>query len=233
MNIQRFVGNFLEYRNSLKTLRKLEKAFTNSYPLEVTQRFKGFGEYEKISAKQVPYEINTLYDMVQQSKPRYICEIGTYRGGTLYLWCKAAVQNATIISCDLPNGLDNAYSKNRIKFYRHFAQKKQKLYFIAADSHSTDTVNLVKAKLGNAQLDFLFIDGDHLYNGVRSDFELYRPLVCKGGIIAFHDILPRDLPHVQVDKFWNEVKCHYPYQEIIAREGESANFIGIGVIWND
>jgi hypothetical protein len=36
----------------------------------------------------------------------------------------------------------------------------------------------------------LFIDGDHTYEGVRRDFEMYSPLVRKGGIIAFHDIYP-------------------------------------------
>ena len=37
--------------------------------------------------------------------------------------------------------------------------------------------------------DFLFIDGDHTVEGVTKDFLLYRPLVRKGGVIAFHDIL--------------------------------------------
>jgi len=38
--------------------------------------------------------------------------------------------------------------------------------------------------------DFLFIDGDHTYEGVEGDFEMYSPLVRRGGIIAFHDIVP-------------------------------------------
>jgi hypothetical protein len=33
----------------------------------------------------------------------------------------------------------------------------------------------------------LFIDGDHRYEGVRRDFEMYSPLVGAGGLIAFHD----------------------------------------------
>jgi len=41
------------------------------------------------------------------------------------------------------------------------------------------------------ELNFLFIDGDHTYEGVRKNFEMYSPLVRRGGIVAFHDIVPR------------------------------------------
>jgi predicted O-methyltransferase YrrM len=40
------------------------------------------------------------------------------------------------------------------------------------------------------RLDFLFIDGDHTYEGVKQDFEMYTPLVRKGGLVAMHDIVP-------------------------------------------
>lgn len=36
-------------------------------------------------------------------------------------------------------------------------------------------------------LDFLFIDGDHSYEGVKRDIELWTPKVYHGGIIAGHD----------------------------------------------
>ena len=36
----------------------------------------------------------------------------------------------------------------------------------------------------------MFIDGDHSFLGVVSDYALYSPLVKPGGVIAFHDIHP-------------------------------------------
>ena len=36
-------------------------------------------------------------------------------------------------------------------------------------------------------IDFLYIDGDHVYESVRTDFEAWFPHVAKDGIIAFHD----------------------------------------------
>jgi predicted O-methyltransferase YrrM len=37
------------------------------------------------------------------------------------------------------------------------------------------------------QIDFLFIDGDHSYNGCLQDWMEWSPFVVKNGIVAFHD----------------------------------------------
>jgi predicted O-methyltransferase YrrM len=36
-------------------------------------------------------------------------------------------------------------------------------------------------------VDFIFIDGDHSYEGIKKDWELFSAKICKGGIIALHD----------------------------------------------
>ncbi len=58
---------------------------------------------------------------------------------------------------------------------------------------------------------------------------MYSPLVKKGGIIAFHDILPQ--PHeleIEVNKFWNEIKNYFPYLEFY--KDKNQNWGGIGVL---
>jgi hypothetical protein len=40
------------------------------------------------------------------------------------------------------------------------------------------------------KIDFLFIDGDHSYDGVSKDFSLYSTIMEKNGIIAIHDTDP-------------------------------------------
>ena len=37
------------------------------------------------------------------------------------------------------------------------------------------------------KIDFLFIDGDHSYEGVKKDFELYSTIMSENGIITIHD----------------------------------------------
>lgn len=36
-------------------------------------------------------------------------------------------------------------------------------------------------------VDFVFIDGDHSYDGLRADWEGWAPLVAPGGVVALHD----------------------------------------------
>ena len=93
-------------------------------------------------------------------------------------------------------------------------------------------LDLVRATLGDRVLDYLFIDGDHSYAGVKADFEQYGPLVKKGGLIAFHDIadgLPENVGGVP--RFWNELKHQFRNQEFIADPKQGG--WGIGVLYVD
>jgi predicted O-methyltransferase YrrM len=89
---------------------------------------------------------------------------------------------------------------------------------------------MVENILKGRKLDFLFIDGDHRYEGVKMDFEMYGKLVGKGGIIAFHDICPHP-PQTgcEVNKFWCEIKNRYEHIEII--KDWKQGWAGIGVIY--
>jgi predicted O-methyltransferase YrrM len=40
-------------------------------------------------------------------------------------------------------------------------------------------------------IDLLFIDGDHSYEGIKSDYEAWYQHVKDGGVIAFHDYMER------------------------------------------
>ena len=89
----------------------------------------------------------------------------------------------------------------------------------------------MKKQLGDEDLDFLFIDGDHSYEGVLCDFMTYSPLVRTGGLIAFHDICEHPAEaKCEVKKFWDELKGKIDpehYSEFIA---EPTNWGGIGVV---
>ena len=119
---------------------------------------------------------------------------------------------------------------SRVPFYQAFVKPKQNLHLIRADSHSEKTLKEVQKIFQKEPLDFLFIDGDHSYEGVKRDFELYSPLVKEGGLIGLHDILPRqDLPNIQVERFWKEIKDQYKSREIIGAEGTGRTF-GYGLV---
>ncbi|MEM2465500.1 MAG: class I SAM-dependent methyltransferase [Candidatus Bathyarchaeia archaeon] len=151
--------------------------------------FERFGV--SIKPCQIEYEIAKLIELVYSIKPKVILEIGTANGGSLFLFTRVAESNATLISIDLPGGMfGGGYPRWKIPIYKAFARENQKIFLIRADSHNPATLKKLVSILGGRKIDFLSIDGDHIYKGVKKDFETYSPLVRKGGIIAFHDIVP-------------------------------------------
>ncbi len=183
----------------------------------------------EFGALQKPVELAALLQIVADLKPKVVVEIGTARGGTLYGLCRAAPDDALIVSIDLPGGgFGGGYSEDDEKTFLSRKKKNQRLLFLRQDSHNKTTLADLKQLVGG-YIDFLLIDGDHTYKGVRKDFEMYSPLVRKGGLIVLHDILFH--PHVptcQVDKFWREIEERYDTKELI--DWTDRNWGGIGVI---
>ena len=80
------------------------------------------------------------------------------------------------------------------------------------------------------KIDFLFIDGDHSYEGVKADFQTYKTLVRAGGLIAFHDIVDNDYDtSFGTQAFWKDIKNNYEHQEFIREQAENTG-CGIGLI---
>jgi predicted O-methyltransferase YrrM len=95
------------------------------------------------------------------------------------------------------------------------------------DSHDPDTRVALVGMLKGEPIDILFIDGDHTFAGVKSDFEMFSDLVRPGGIIALHDICdhPKN-PSVKVKAFWDSVEWGHYREEIITGD---RTWGGIGV----
>ena len=195
--------------------------------------FASHGIRRLIRPTQIREEILELLRILDRRKPESVLEIGTACGGTLFLFTRIARENATIISIDLPGGkFGGGYPVWKVPLYRSFAKGKQKVYLLRADSHRQETLEKVKKILGDRKLDFLFIDGDHTYEGVKLDFEMYGKLVKSGGIVAFHDIVHHPfVPECQVERFWKEVKRRYRdrTKEIISSPDQT--WAGIGVLY--
>lgn len=183
------------------------------------------GWYCIISPIQSRMEFMSLLTLLSDQRPSSILEIGTANGGSLFMYSRIASADATIVSVDLPGGtFGGGYSEARIPLYEAFPLPGQKLHLVRADSHLQKTLNIVKTHFGQKTIDFIFIDGDHTYEGVRSDFEMYSKLLSKNGYIAFHDTIYAE----GVKKFWLEIKDQYEFNiEWVAKD---APCYGIGVI---
>jgi predicted O-methyltransferase YrrM len=169
---------------------------------------------------QNPEELSRFLGYLQAERPVRIVEIGVYRGGTAFLFC------LLVPSVELYIGID-LFVRSRVAFH-YLCRDSARLHFI--DSVSTDRYARAKLEgiLGGQPVDFLFIDGDHSYDGVKSDFEQFRPFVRDGGIVAFHDVNPSPAGHSGgVPEFWARVRPLYDTTEFIDFPGKGA---GVGVL---
>lgn len=195
-------------------------------PAELVSLMFGFndGLFQPIQIKE---ELASLVRDVRELNPANLLEIGTARGGTLFLWTQLAQQNATIVSVDLPYGkFGGGYPRRRALLYRRFAGRNQRLHLLRLDSHAGSTLQKAKQLFRGSQVDFLFIDGDHTYDGVRRDWEMYSSLVRPGGIVAFHDVAG-NYDDTQVKRLWDSIKDGFTHREYVVNPGGE---YGIGVL---
>jgi cephalosporin hydroxylase len=182
-----------------------------------------------IRANQNVFEISNLYEIVVAKRPEVVVEIGTSKGGTLYLWSRAAAAGATLISIDLPGGCGTVTRGHR-RVYQSFGDHRGiQTHTLACDSHADAARAEVRAILGGRKVDFLFIDGDHSYEGVKADFFDYARLMHADGLIAMHDIaIPETHPTITVGRFWKELEGgKFDIEAIVDPDRESP---GIGVV---
>lgn len=181
-----------------------------------------------IQSQQIRSEFLELAEMVKKQSCKYIMEIGTFRGGTLFVFSQLAAPGATVISLDFHSSFfGRVYGALQKPLLRKFVRNGKSLFMIREDSHLPQTLNAIRRILNGHELDFLFIDGDHSYEGVREDFMMYSPLVREGGLIAFHDIAESGGSR-EVHRLWSELKPNYDHHEFIHVTGDRA--MGIGVL---
>jgi predicted O-methyltransferase YrrM len=229
-----FVGGALKV---LQIRRRQVRCAEDLFDLVGSFNYRGIN----ITSWQKKTEIIGLLHLLERSRPRSVVEIGTASGGTLFLLTEVAAPDATIVSVDLPGGrlggessaARNRYPLWRSRLYRGFARDRQILHVVRADSQDLATVRDVTRRLPDGKIDFLFIDGDHSYEGVRRDFELYSPHVRHAGLVAFHDIVPsRPEGHGDpgsVPMFWSELKKGYKVEAEFVEDWNWGS-CGIGVI---
>jgi cephalosporin hydroxylase len=226
--------NLLQRIQLSKTARRLSVRCDAAPTL--TQMIHEVESSVKFRAHQKQCEIRGFLEIIRELIPQTICEIGAAQGGTLCLFSHVAAREARLLSIDIN------FSPLQRAIFPKLIRRGQNVTCLMADSHDPETLVQVHQWLGDRLIDVLFIDGDHTYAGVASDFEMFSPLVRSGGIIGFHDIVPdfktrfgiRTISDVgQVPAFWNELKkSGHRTQELI--DDPEQDGCGIGVVhWHE
>lgn len=167
-----------------------------------------YREYELI---QNPIEILEFSKFYYELKCKNVLEIGTFFGGTFYLLCKLSDESGKKISLDYPfSGTPGGESviQNHDMIISNLKKFGRNVEVLTMDSHSPETLKYIENIMGDQEFDFIFIDGDHSYDGVKQDFEMYKHLLKDGGYIGFHDINIESSylsAHCRVDLLWKEL----------------------------
>ncbi len=172
----------------------------------------------EIASNQKAAEILWLLDLLVDLRPDVVLEIGTDRGGTLFLWTRAASPDALLITVDIRKMVGRLGRFSPFALVRKsFERRRQRIELVDdVDSQSDATVERIRRLLGARPVDFLFLDGDHRYEAVKRDFDLYVPLVRPGGIVALHDISPRTTKDTEgTAAFWADLKQREATDEIV------------------
>ena len=122
-------------------------------------------------------------------------EIGSYLGAsscfiskglnqTSKLYCIDTWGNHAMSYGDEDTGDNNLTEKDTyVEFRKNTEKYRSKI--IELRGWSTEVIKELIDQ--EKKIDFLFIDGDHNYEGVKADWNLYSPLLTRGSLIAFHD----------------------------------------------
>jgi predicted O-methyltransferase YrrM len=177
---------------------------------------------DNFSAVQNPNELRAFLELVRERRPRTLLEIGTATGGTFYCLSQLADPSALLISMDFLGGNYGGGQTNvECKLFESFGPATQKFEFIRERSFLQSSLAKLRQILDGRALDLLFIDGDHSYAAVKSDYEMYHPFVAADGMIAFHDIveIPKQFEAWsrgnEVAIFWRELSPRIEGREFI------------------
>lgn len=116
------------------------------------------------------------------SNKKRVLEIGAYKGFSATIMAPLAI---SVVSIDTFEGTNLAEVHRGKSTYDDFIENTKdfkNILPIIGNSHSQGMVGL-----SPKTIDFLFIDGDHTYEGCLSDLRNYVPKLLQNGVVGIHD----------------------------------------------
>ena len=130
-----------------------------------------------------------LYGLARSIKPKVCVEIGSARGRSACAVGLALRRNGggRLYAID-PHSVTNWNDTNSVDSFAIISENLRK-------AGVTEFVEIIRQTSGEAakgwdkKVDLIFIDGDHSYEGVKADWELFLPHLNEFGVVVFHDTL--------------------------------------------
>ena len=143
-------------------------------------------EADTIFTHLTTQEKRKLFELARElPKNSYAVEIGSYLGAST-CFISAGLNSSSKLIC-IDTWKNDAMSEGRRDTKKEFDYNTRNFEnkIIKVQGFSTDVLDEVKSL--TTKIDFLFIDGDHSYEGCKADWDLYSPLLRSGSCVVFHD----------------------------------------------
>lgn len=133
-----------------------------------------------MSVRQAAY----LFGLIRDMKARKVIEIGRYKGGSTLLMAAAMNGQGELWSIDIGEKEDRLHNgRSSRPFDQQLADICKRfglsVNIIVGDSRTVE--------IDSGEVDLVFIDGDHSYEGVKNDFRRFGKKVRLGGAVLFDD----------------------------------------------
>ena len=136
-------------------------------------------------------EIRFLYETARAAKGEgVILEIGSWQGKSTICLGRGSGEGAKVPIYAVDPHQDSYVHEDIVgRGVSTFEIFKNNIKKAGVDGLVTPIVKKSEdgVKGWNTPILFLWIDGDHRYDEVKKDFDLWSPFVVEGGVVAFHD----------------------------------------------
>jgi predicted O-methyltransferase YrrM len=144
----------------------------------------------RVFSHLTPLERAQLMKLACEKNVINIVEIGSYLGASALAFSAGFLRskkNGKIFCID--TWQNDAMSEGQIDTFNEFSRNTNLFssYIVMLRGWSTDSHILNELSKRITKIDLLFIDGDHSYEGVYSDWQSYYPLLDSNSFIVMHD----------------------------------------------
>ena len=130
-----------------------------------------------------------LYGLARSLKPKVCVEIGSARGKSACAVGLALRRNGSgrlyAIDPHSTTNWNDTHSVDSFAMLAHHLEKSGAAPFVEIVRKTSSDA----AKGWDKKIDLIFIDGDHSYEGVKADWDLFLPHLAEFGVVVFHDTL--------------------------------------------
>lgn len=150
---------------------------------------RSLGSYPPNWSSGTGASIHALYGLCRAMQPETVVEIGSARGYSTCALALACRQNGKgkVFAID-PHLRDIQWADREVDDTYEFLVSRLNDYEL-----SPSWCQVIRATTAEASkdwqkpVDLLFIDGDHSYEGIKLDFETFRPWLGEHSLVIFHD----------------------------------------------